>query len=126
MDDSTRRRTERIGCDVPLNFLGRLDGAAIRVLDMSRHGLRLRVGLEDLGLEANAGLLAVWARASRALLEAAVADFDPEVLGNLVRRRLRPVRLMQSEQDAGCVEMGCAFEAPLGDDDLAALGLDLP
>lgn len=126
MADPTRRRTERVGCDVPLNLVGRLDGAAVKVVDMSRNGLRLRVALADLDLHSHAGLLAVWSRASKALLEATLVDFDPTVLGDLVRRQIRPVRLMHSPDDPSSVEVGCAFELPLGDDDLAALGLDLP
>ena len=121
-----KRRSERVDCSVPLNLVGRLDGAAVRVVDMSRDGLRLRVALADLDLHPHAGLLTVWARASKALLEATLVDFDPSVLGDLVRRRIRPVRLMHSPDDPTCVEVGCAFEVPLGEDDLAALGLDLP
>lgn len=126
MPDSTRRRTERVGCDVPLNLLGRLDGATVRLVDLSRDGLRLRVALADLDLHPQAGLLTVWARASKALLDATTVDFDPQVLGDLVRRRIRPVRLIHSPDDPTCVEVGCAFEASLGDQDLAALGIDLP
>ncbi len=126
MTDPTRRRTERVGCDVPLNLVGRLDGASVKLVDMSRDGLRLRVALADLDLHPHAGLLAVWARASKALLDATLVDFDPNVLGDLVRRRIRPVRLTHSPDDPSCVEVGCSFEVPLGEEDLAALGLDLP
>ena len=121
-----RRKTRRVDCDVPLNLVGRLDGAAVKVVDMSRTGLRLRVALADLELQPHAGLLTVWSHASKALLEATVADFDPKVLGDLVRRRIRPVRLTHSPDDPSCVEVGCAFEEPLSEEDLAILGLDLP
>ncbi|MFV1958616.1 MAG: PilZ domain-containing protein [Planctomycetota bacterium] len=124
--EAERRRAARIPCRVSLNLLGRLDGAPVVVVDLSRTGLRIRVRLEDLGLETEADLEAIWTATCRVFAGTPTADLAPETLGSLIRRRVKPVRLVPPQAGATAVEIGCAFEESLLVEEAAALGLALP
>jgi hypothetical protein len=121
-----RRRAGRVACRLPVRLVrsGHITLAATE--DLSRTGVRIRLGLEQLGLGPTSDLGSVARRISTLLGDAFVAEFQYELYGNLVRRVLRVARLAQIDPDGGAVDLGCELRVPLEEEETKVLGVDLP
>ena len=119
-----QRLAARIACDVPLRI--RVDGAwrHVKIVDVSRTGVRVLVPLHELGLEHDTSLADVARFLGHVVAEQLPAQFHPARLGDLVTRQLTIVRL--GLDAGGAVELGCTMSERLGDIEAAALGLDVP
>jgi len=96
------------------------------VADLSRLGVRLLVPVNQIGLPAGANLSEIARQVRYLLTQDVQAQFHPEMLGPLVQRRIRPVRLERVDRGLPTVEIGCLLDAPLTNADAAALGVVLP
>ena len=121
-----RRRAPRVSTVLPvrLNVGGRALMGETR--DMSRIGARIRVPLTELQLLPQAGLAEISARIGKLFGDVVVADLNHTLLGTLVRRSLRVVRLARPADVPTSVDIGCMLRVPLSDDEVGALGLVLP
>lgn len=121
-----RRRAPRVATVLPvrLNVGGRALIGETR--DLSRIGARIRVPLTQLALLPQAGLPEISARIGKLFGDVVVADLNHSVLGTLVRRSLRVVRLARPADVPTSVDIGCMLRVPLSDDEVGALGLVLP
>ncbi|MDJ0973335.1 MAG: hypothetical protein QNJ98_02600 [Planctomycetota bacterium] len=90
---------------------------------MSRVGALIRVANDELGVAPEHDLADVMQRVSDLLGDLVVADFDPEQLGSLVRKGLRPVRISAPSDRMDAVEIGCAFRDPLTEQEMIVLSL---
>lgn len=98
----------------------------VRIVDISRTGVRLRVPLATLGFEPGAGLADLAAHLDRVVPRRAAAQFHPERLGALVERELHVVRIALPDGEGGEVELGCRMDRRLGDVEAAALDVPVP
>ena len=121
-----RRRSPRVSSVLPVRL--HVGGRALEgeTRDLSRIGARIRVPLAELELLPQAGLTEISARVGKTLGEVVVADLNHKILGNLVRRSLRVVRLARPADIPTVVDVGCMLRVPLSDDEVGALGLVLP
>jgi hypothetical protein len=104
------------------------DGASFeaRILDASRGGVRLKVGGAALGVYRLAPLNYVSRQVARLLGVEFEVRFDPQRLGPLLCKRLRPVRIGQRDATSADVELGCVFSEAFRDEEAVVLGLNLP
>ena len=123
--DEVRRRPRRVECCIPVRLSAQGHTLMAETRDISRMGARIRLRLEQLGLNAESSFEDVAQRITETLCDVAVAAFHPEVLGNLVKHGVRVVRIARCADDPGSVDLGCLLRVPLGDDEVGALGLDL-
>jgi hypothetical protein len=121
-----RRRAARLPCRIPVRM--RAGGRTLHAEseNLSRVGTLLRVPLSELGLPVNASLARV-ARETTFLLGNLVSiELHYEIIGTLVRRTVRPVRIGRGHMGQDFVEVGCALRNPLTDAEVEFLGLPLP
>jgi hypothetical protein len=121
-----RRRAARVSCHIPVRLVrgGHVTHGVTE--DLSRTGVRVRVPLEDLHLAPDAELSGVAKRLDQRLGEACVGEFHWQVLGSLVRKVLRVVRVVRVTEDKALVDLGCELRVPLDTLESEALGVDLP
>jgi len=121
-----QRRAARMACALPARLYGRgsdLDGT---VEDVSRIGIRLSLPLASLCEGPGVDMLHL-ARAVEAYLGPRFnLDLNPEMLGPLVRKRLRIVRIGQDRDKPDALELGGEFGVPLSEDESRMLELNLP
>jgi hypothetical protein len=124
--DTERRRAARVSCRIPVRLMrgGHVTHGVTE--DLSRTGVRVRVPLEDLHLEPDADFAGVARRLDQRLGEACVGEFHWQVLGSLVRKVLRVVRVARVTDDPTLVDLGCELRVPLDVLESEALGVDLP
>ena len=94
--------------------------------NLSRTGALLRIPLSELGLPANASLTHVAQETTSVLGDLASLELHYEILGTLVRRMARPVRLGRGAEGQAYVEVGCALNRSLTESEVEFLGLPLP
>jgi hypothetical protein len=121
-----RRAAPRVACHLPMRISAQGRVLYAHAWDISRHGVGLRVPLEQLGLDPSEGMASVARRLDTVLADVMAAEFRYDVLGPLVRRGLRAVRIGRLDRARGTVELGCVLRTPLTDDELQVLGLDVP
>jgi hypothetical protein len=120
------RRTARVACEVKTRVLVPGHWPDVVVRDFSRTGIRFAVPLASLGVEPDATLGTI-AEGLRYVMDLKImVQFDPDRLGTLVQRPLKVVRMFQTQDDAGTVQLGCTLEPPLTDEEAVALALPLP
>jgi len=121
-----QRRAARIACDTPMRV--RLHGAwrPATLVDVSRTGVRLRVGLAALGLDAESSAAQGILEWASALPSRVPVEFNPERLGSLVCREVVVVRLRLPSPGEDFVEIGGALDRGLSEVEAAALGLAIP
>ncbi len=126
VSDSDLRSAARVPCDVPMRIF--VDGAwhAVRILDISRNGVRLRVPLPSFGFEPGTNLAVVAAYLVRVVPRRMTGQFNPDRLGNLINRELAIIRIGLPDDSDAEVELGCAMDGRLGDIEAAALELEVP
>ena len=121
-----RRRAARVTCRLPVRLVRGGHVTHGTTEDLSRTGVRIRVPLKDLSLEPDVELASVARRLDQRLGEACVGEFHWQVLGSLVRKVLRVVRVVRAAGDATLVDLGCELRVPLDVLESEALGVDLP
>lgn len=121
-----RRRAGRLACKIPVRVRASGRTLIAQTEDLSRVGALLRIPLAELGLPINAPLSRVADETTSALGDLAALELHYEILGALVQRMARPVRIGRGGEGQGFVEVGCAFRRCLEDAEVEFLGLPLP
>jgi hypothetical protein len=124
--DLERRRAARVTCRLPVRLVRGGHVTHGTTEDLSRTGVRIRVPLKDLQLEAEDELSSIARRLDQRLGEACVGEFHWQVLGSLVRKVLRVVRVVRVADDPKMLDLGCELRVPLDVLESEALGVDLP
>lgn len=123
---SDRRRAQRLSCRLPVRLKGHGNPCLATTLDLSRVGVRIAVPRLELGIGVEADTQRI-ARAVNARLGAiSVADLHYQVLGALVRKGMRLVRIALPVDEVVHVELGFEFRSPITDEEATFLGLALP
>lgn len=121
-----KRRFTRLAAKLPVQIQtesGLLPGTLV---DLSRSGVLLKVPGAALGVYRLAPLALVGQRVATVLGAEFSAQFNPDRLGSLLTRRLRPVRIGQRSPTSADVEVGCLLVPPLTDEEAGILGIALP
>lgn len=120
-----RRRAPRLDCEIPIMLHGH--GRSLRALstDMSRVGTLLRLPIVELGLDREAPLSLVAREAMRFLGDRIKVDLHHEILGGLIQRAARPIRVARAHPDQDHIEVGLDLVRPLTDMEVEFLGLPL-
>ncbi len=121
-----QRRAHRLPCEYPVRIYGEGADMDAQLHDVSRTGARICIPLVALG-GVHAGDLLSLARAVDNYVGSWFnVDLNHEVLGPLLRKRVRVVRLGEGFREGEFLELGCEFSVPLSDDESCVLNLDLP
>ncbi len=126
MSTSEQRAAERVPCEFPLRLFNEEASVQAVALDISRRGVRLQVPGSSLGVHRLSSLVQVARRVRAVLGDTFSADLHHKLLGNLVQKRLRPIRIGQRDWVTSDVELGCRIDAGISDDEAGMLGLVLP
>lgn len=121
--DTERLRAPRHDVQIPLRLEATDATLRAHTVNVSRAGALIRLTHAELGFAPDHDLADVMKRVSHLLGDLVVADFDPEQLGSLVRKGLRPVRIAAPSDRMDAVEIGCAFRDPLTEQELIVLSL---
>lgn len=116
----------RIPCDFPARMLSFEGYIPALVRDLSRMGVRLGLSPDTLGASPSTSIGTLARQLAQLLPEEPTIELHHRLLGVLVVRRLRVVRVRPASGRPALVELGCLFDEPLDDDESAALGLALP
>jgi len=116
----------RIPCDFPARLLSHGGYIPATVRDLSRMGVRLGLSPDTLGASAGTSIGTLARHLARLLPEEPTIQLHHRLLGVLVLRRIRIVRVRPATGRPPLVELGCLFSEPLDDDESVALGLALP
>jgi hypothetical protein len=126
MGSDNRRRAVRIECDLPVRLEADGGDLAVRLVDLSRTGVRLRVPGELLGVHRLSSLAQVTKRLREILGDVFDAELHYEMLGPLVRKTLRPRRIAKQDWEHSDVDVGCHLDQPITDEEAGMLGTPLP
>ncbi len=121
-----RRAAPRVRCALPLRLHSQGRLLTAQAHDLSRYGVGLQLPVSQLGLQPSAGVEAVAHAIEGLFAETLAAEFRYDVLGPLVRRALRAVRIGRFDAHSGVVEIGCVLRSALTDAEIAVLGVDVP
>ena len=126
LQNDERRRAGRLSCKIPVRV--RASGRILhaRTDDLSRVGALLHIPLSELGLPVDASLSHVAHETTSVLGDLLSLELHYEILGTLVRRMARPVRIGRGAPSQNYVEVGCALRRSLTDAEVEFLGLPLP
>jgi hypothetical protein len=113
----------RVACTLEVRAQTRTGWVPVKVLDLSRRGVRIAISDQTVGLSSEASLLDVARRLGGVLPEWIPLEFPTH--GGL-SRKVRVVRIGKRSGDRGEVELGCLFAEPLQDLDALQLGVVLP
>ncbi len=123
--ETERLRAPRHHVNIPLRLRATGRTLAAHTVNVSRAGALLCLTHEELGFDPDHEITEVMQRVSDLLGDLVVADFDPEQLGSLVLKSLRPVRIAAPTNRMDAVEIGCAFRDPLTEQEMIVLGLPI-
>jgi len=128
MDKKTpeRRRAPRIDCSIPVLVHGRGQILKATSTDLSRVGTMLRVPISELGLPPETSLSDLGREAIAALGDVVTVDLHHEILGALIQRTARPIRVGRSHPSQDYIEIGLDLLKPLTDMEVQFLGMPLP
>lgn len=127
MGQQNRRREPRVDCDVPARLLAEAHADLdVRIVDVSRTGLRVRVEGHLLGLHRLSSLASVARTVARIFGEEIEAELNHEKLGPLLRRSMKATRIAKRDWEHAYIELGCALTAPLSDEEADLIGIVLP
>lgn len=126
MATDDKRDALRVPCDYSIRVYGQLRELAARMVDISRTGVRIRVPLSRLMNTEVLDYASLTHSLEQVLGKSFQADLHHEMLGPLVRKRIRVMRVGNVDPDADFVEIGGRFDEPLTDDETVMLGVGLP
>ncbi|MDJ0974945.1 MAG: PilZ domain-containing protein [Planctomycetota bacterium] len=126
MESGEKREALRVPCDFPVRVYGQLRELSGRMLDISRTGMRIELPLSRLMMQPSLDFAALTQALEQMLGATFMADLHHEMLGQLIRKKLRTVRVGEVDPDADLLEVGCSFEEPLRDEETVMLGIGLP
>lgn len=126
MGSGEKREALRVPCEFPVRVYGQLREVVGRMIDISRTGLRLRLPLSRLMISESLDFGSLAHALQQTLGASFMADLHHEMLGQLIRKKLRTVRVGEVDAESDQLEVGCAFEEPLTDDETVMLGVGLP
>ena len=121
-----RRRAPRVRTAIPARITAQGLHFNAQVCDLSRIGTRIRIPMSELGLGERCDMGDVCEAVAIKLGNRVVATLNPEVLGMLVQRVLRIVRIGRPKNQPAFVDLGCTLRSPLFDEEVDALGVELP
>ncbi len=121
-----RRRAGRIDCALPI--LLHSAGRTLRTtaVDLSRVGALVRIPFAEMGWARDIALARLGREASHLLGDLVRLDLHYEILGSLVRRSARPVRLGCAFEGQDHLEVGFDLLEVITDMEADLLGLPLP
>ena len=123
---SDRRRAARIPCRLPVRIKGHGTPCLAYTKDLSRVGVCLGLPRSQLALPPDADVQQLVRGVNDRLGPVVVAEFHYEVLGALVRKGLRLVRMALPVDDPGHIELGFEFSHAMTEEETSFLGVDLP
>jgi len=128
MDKNTpeRRRAPRLDCQIPIMLHGQGRSLPALSADLSRVGTLLQLPIDALGATKDMPLGAIAREAMAFLGERVRVDLHHEILGALIQRTARPIRVGRSHPGQEHVEIGLDLLRPLTDMEVEFLGLPLP
>ncbi len=121
-----RRRAPRVDCRMPVLLHGRGQTLNALSVDLSRVGTMLRVPIAELGLSPSTPLAQLGREAISALGDVITVDLHHEILGNLIQRTARPIRVGRAHPNQDYIEIGIDLLKPLSDMEVEFLGMPLP
>ena len=122
-----RRQAPRVPTAIPARLNARGRAIEAQICDLSAIGLRVRIPVRELGLEPGCDMGDMCKTVAMVLGDKIAADLNHKVLGNLVRRTLRIVRVARpSDTPEDSVDIGCMLRVPLTAEEVGALGVTLP
>lgn len=125
-DSPERRRAPRVDCEIPIMLHGHGRSLPSVSSDLSRVGALLRLPLPILGVEASSPLRAVANETLAFLGDRVKVDLHHEILGGLIQRVARPIRVGRRHPSDEYVEIGLDLMRPLTDMEVEFLGIPLP
>lgn len=120
------RRTGRVVCGMPVTVASPADWPRVRLIDLSRTGIRLGVPLDQAADLEPFTLEGLATQIRDQLAVKVVIDLDPDRLGTRVRRGLRVVRVGPVREEENLLELGCELVPPITDAEAELLALPLP
>ncbi len=126
VSSAEKRESLRVPCDYPVRVYGQMREFAGKMIDVSRTGMAIEIPVARLLGDEEVSLPALAGAVGKLLGDHFLADLHSEMLGPLVRKKLRPVRLGHISSEEGGLEIGCVFYEPLTDDEATMLGIGLP
>ncbi|MDJ0973698.1 MAG: hypothetical protein QNJ98_04505 [Planctomycetota bacterium] len=126
MPNNEQRAARRIACEFPMRLLNNNQVVEALAHDISRKGVRIQVPGASLGVHRLSSLVQVARRVREVLGDTFVADMHHQLLGNLVQKRLRPIRIGHRDWVSPDVELGCRIDEGISDEEAGMLGLALP
>ncbi len=127
MGQNNRRREPRIVCDVPVRMLSETHAdLEARVVDVSRTGVRIRIEGHLIGMHRLSSLATVAKTVTRILGDNIEAELNHEKIGPLLRRTMKAIRIAKRDWEHAYVELGCALQHALTDEEGQLLGVSLP
>lgn len=121
-----RRRAPRVDCRLPVRLRVGARTVFATTLDLSRIGVRLEISLEEIGLKVDHSLAEIGRQVTESLGDVVVASFHYELLGTLVSKGLRVVRVGRAKSGGDNVEVGCTLRTALTEEEVGFLGVDMP
>jgi len=121
-----RRRAGRLDCRLPVLLHSAGRSLRATAVDLSRVGALVRIPFEEMGWARDISLARLGREASCLLSELVRLDLHYEILGALIRRTARPVRLGLAHAGQDHVEVGFDLLEVITDMEADLLGLPLP
>ena len=126
MSHRNRRRAERVEVGIPAQLYSQRGFLEAKLCDLSRTGLRMRVRVADLKLQATENVHVVVEAVADTLGDEFALDLDYKKFGPLLQRGVTLTRVGLVPDQPLYVELCCEFDEPLADDVLAILHQELP
>ncbi|MDA1193912.1 MAG: PilZ domain-containing protein [Planctomycetota bacterium] len=126
MKSHERRRAERVEVGIPAQIYTHRGFLDAKVCDLSRTGLRLRLRVKDLDLEATEDLRSAAEAVASILGDQFALDLDYRKLGPLLQRGVELTRIALPVDEPLFVELCCSFDEPLNDAVTDILQTELP
>lgn len=121
-----RRRAPRIACRLPVRLKGLGNPCPGHTKDLSRVGVRLGLSKSELHVAPEADAQTVARALNQRLGPIVVAELHYQLLGALVRKGLRLVRIALPSDDPEHVELGFEFSSVITEEEATFLGVPLP
>jgi hypothetical protein len=119
-----KRASERVAVRLWVRLHGEMADLQCTTLDLSDSGVRLRIRLEDLGLDKTAGAFDLSRVVTKAFGEGCIAELRHARGATCVGKELGLVRIGTIRRQAGDFEVGCRFRLELTSDEREMLGVE--